>query len=116
MFINEYLNPSGRGFQAVLEKIAALQNQQTITQAQYDAINSERDAIRNTYNINGAPKATELGEIYNSLSETEKRALAGPYVLRSIADKVLAGAALSQQTRQQLNALQVKIEGRGEGE
>ena len=116
VFLNEYLNPSGRGFQALLEKIAALQNQQTITQAQYDAINSERDAIRNTYNINGAPKATELGEIYNSLSETEKRALAGPYVLRSIADKVLAGAALSQQTRQQLNALQVKIEGRGEGE
>ena len=116
VFLNEYLNPSGRGFQALLEKIAALQNQQTITQAQYDAINSERDAIRNTYNINGAPRATELGEIYNSLSETEKRALAGPYVLRSIADKVLAGADLSQQTRQQLNALQVKIEGRGEGE
>ena len=116
VFLNEYLNPSGRGFQALLEKIAALQNQQTITQAQYDAVNSERDAIRNTYNINGAPKATELGEIYNSLSETEKRALAGPYVLRSIADKVLAGADLSQQTRQQLNALQVKIEGRGEGE
>ena len=89
---------------------------QAITQAQYDAINSERDAIRNTYNINGAPKATELGEIYNSLSETEKRALAGPYVLRSIADKVLAGADLYQQTRQKLNALQVKIEGRGEGE
>jgi len=116
VFLNEYLNPSGRGFQALLEKIAALQNQQTITQAQYDAINSERDAIRNTYNINGAPKATELGEIYNSLSETEKSTLAGPYVLRNIADKVLAGAALSQQTRQQLNALQVKIEGRGEGE
>ena len=116
VFLNEYLNPSGRGFQAVIEKIAALQNQQTITQAQYDAINSERDAIRNTYNINGAPKATELGEIYNSLSEIEKSALAGPYVLRSIADKVLAGVALSQQTRQQLNALQVKIEGRGEGE
>ena len=116
VFLNEYLNPSGRGFQALLEKIAALQNQQTITQAQYDAINSERDAIRNTYNINGAPKATELGEIYNSLSETEKRALAGPYVLRSIADKVLAGAALSRETGQQLKALSLKIEGRGEGE
>ena len=116
VFLNEYLNPSGRGFQALLEKIAALQNQQTITQAQYDAVNSERDAIRNTYNINGAPKATELGEIYNSLSETEKRALAGPYVLRSIADKVLAGAALSRETGQQLKALSQKIEGRGEGE
>ena len=116
VFLNEYLNPSGRGFQALLEKIAALQNQQTITQAQYDAINSERDAIRNTYNINGAPKATELGEIYNSLSETEKRALAGPYVLRNIADKVLAGAALSRETGQQLKALSLKIEGRGEGE
>ena len=116
VFLNEYLNPSGRGFQALLEKIAALQNQQTITQAQYDAVNSERDAIRNTYNINGAPKATELGEIYNSLSETEKRALAGPYVLRSIADKVLAGAALSRETGQQLKALSLKIEGRGEGE
>lgn len=116
VFLNEYLNPSGRGFQALLEKIAALQNQQTITQAQYDAVNSERDAIRNTYNINGAPKATELGEIYNSLSETEKRALAGPYVLRNIADKVLAGAALSRETGQQLKALSLKIEGRGEGE
>jgi hypothetical protein len=116
VFLNEYLNPSGRGFQALLEKIAALQNQQTITQAQYDAVNSERDAIRNTYNINGAPRATELGEIYNSLSETEKRALAGPYVLRSIADKVLAGAALSQETGKQLKALSLKIEGRGEGE
>jgi hypothetical protein len=116
VFINEYLNPSGRGFQAVIEKIAALQNQQTITQAQYDAINSERDAIRNTYNIKGVPKATELGQIYNSLSETEKRVLAGPYVFNNLVKQIQAAAALSQETGQQLKALSLKIEGRGEGE
>jgi hypothetical protein len=53
-------------------KIAALQNQQTITQAQYSAINSERDAALNNYIINVVPKGAALIELYGTLPTAEQ--------------------------------------------
>lgn len=117
IFFNNYLNPSVQQLQALDPKFAALENQQTITQAQYDALNAERDAIRNNYNINGLPKAKELVDIYNNLdAERQKTIRASEFSINILTQKIQAGAAFSASQKERLYALQSKIEGRGEGE
>ena len=117
IFFNDYLNPSVQKLQALDPKFAALENQQTITQAQYNALNSERDAIRNYYNINGLPKATELVDIYNNLdAEGQKTIRASEFSINILTQKIQAAAAFSASQKERLYALQSKIEGRGEGE
>jgi len=117
IFLNDWLNPSIQKLQALDPKFAALENQQTITQAQYDALNSERDAIRNNYNINGIPKAKELVDIYNNLdAEGQKTIRASEFSINSITEKIQAGAAFSASQKERLYVLSQKIEGRGTGE
>ena len=116
-FFNDYLNPSVQNLQALDPKFAALENQQTITQAQYDALNSERDAIRNNYNVNGIPKAKELVDIYNDLdAEGQKTIRASEFSINILTQKIQAGAAFSAQQKERLYALSQKIEGRGANE
>ena len=117
IFFNDYLNPSIQKLQALDPKFAALENQQTITQAQYSALNAERDAIRNDYNINGIPKATELVEIYNSLGSKDQAAVkSSDFSINILTKKVQDAAAFSASQKERLYALSQKIEGRGEGE
>jgi hypothetical protein len=98
-------------------KFAALENQQTITQAQYDALNGERDAIRNNYNINGIPKAKELIDINNNLdTEGQSTVRASEFSVNILTKKIQDGAAFSASQKERLYALSQKIEGRGEGE
>ncbi|WP_353480114.1 hypothetical protein [Haliscomenobacter sp.] len=116
-FLTDWLLPAEQKFAALDPKFAALENQQTITQAQYNALNSERDTIRNNYNINSVPKAVEVSEIYNSLTVDEKTAIKGTDLdLNSILSKIRAIAAISTQQKERLYILSQKIEGRGEGE
>lgn len=117
IFVNDYLNPSIEKLQALEPKFAALENQQTITQAQYSALNSERDAIRNNYNVNGLPKAVELVDIYNSLNaEDQATVKSSDFSINSITKKIQDAAAFSTSQKERLYALSQKIEGRGEGE
>jgi hypothetical protein len=117
IFFNDYLNPSVQQLQALDPKFAALENQQTITQAQYDALNAERDAIRNNYNINGLPKAKELVDIYNNLdAEGQKTIKASEFSINILTTKIQAGAAFSASQKERLYALSQKIEGRGANE
>ena len=117
IFFNDFLNPSVQKLQALDPKFAALENQQTITQAQYDALNSERDAIRNNYNVNGLPKANELVEIYNNLdAEGQKTIRASEFSINILTQKIQAAAAFSAQQKERLYALSQKIEGRGANE
>jgi hypothetical protein len=116
-YFNEYLDPAIQKFAALDPKFSALENQQTITQAQYDAINSERDAARNDYNINAVPKASALIELYNSLPASEQATIKGTeFSVSIIAAKVQEAAAFSSSQKERLYALSQKIEGRGEGE
>lgn len=116
-YYNEYLDPAIQKFAALDPKISALQNQQTITQAQYNAINSERDAIRNYYNINAVPKVSALIDLYNSLPASEQATIKGTeFSVNAIAAKVQEAAAYSAAQKERLYALSLKIEGRGEGE
>ena len=117
IFFNDYLNPSVQKLQALDPKFAALENQQTITQAQYNALNSERDAIRNYYNINGLPKANELVDIYNNLdAEGQKTIKASDFSINSITKKIQDAAAFSTLQKERLYVLSQKIEGRGDKE
>ena len=117
IFFNDFLTPLIQKLQALDPKFAALENQQTITQAQYSALNSERDAIRNNYNINGLPRATELVEIYNSLgAEDQATVKSSEFSINILTQKVQDAAAFSASQKQRLYALSIKIEGRGEGE
>jgi hypothetical protein len=101
IFLNDWLSPSIQKLQALDPKFAALENQQTITQAQYDALNSERDAIRNNYNVNGIPKAKELVDIYNNLdAEGQKTIRASDFSINSITEKIQAAAAFSSQQKE----------------
>lgn len=116
-FFDNYLDPTEQKLAALDPKFAVLENQQTITQAQYDALNAERDAIRNYYLINGVPKVAALSELYNLLSTADKAIVKNlEFAISAVAAKVQSGTALSTQQRQRLNALSLKIEGRGEGE
>jgi len=116
-YFNNYLNPTGQKLAALDSKFAALENQQTITQAQYDALNSERDAIRNYYNINGLPLVTAIVDSFATLPAMEQATIKGTeFSVDAIAAKVQATLALSTQQKQRLYALSQKIEGRGEGE
>jgi len=116
-YFDNYLDPTAQKLAALDPKFAALENQQTITQAQYDALNSERDAIRNYYNINGVPVATAIVESFASLPASEQATINGTeFSVSAISAKIQTTLALSTQQKERLYALQSKIEGRGEGE
>ena len=116
-FLNALFMPASQKFEAINPKIAALQNQQTITQAQYSAINSERDAALNNYIINVVPKGAALIELYGALPTAEQVIIKDTELsVNAITTKVQAIQALLAQQKEQLYALSLKIEGRGEGE
>ena len=117
IFFLNYLQPFYTKLQSLEPKFAALQNQQSITQAQYSALSAERDAIRNDYSINGQPKAVELFNIYQSLSLPDKSVIkGGAFDINGIAQVIQATIAQSGLQRERLDVLSQKIEGRGEGE
>jgi len=116
-FINDWVNPTAQKLAALDPKFAALENQQTITQAQYDAINSERDAIRNNYNINGIPIGQTVFALFENLSSSEQAKIKGTDLdIKTVTAKIQAVAALSASQKERLYVLSQKIEGRGEGE
>jgi hypothetical protein len=115
LFITKYLQPNYTKLQALEPKFAALQNQQSITQAQFSALSAERDAIRNDYSINGLPKSVELVLIYTFLPEIDKNVIkGGPYDINTITKTVQATTTYSNLQKEKLLVLSQKIEGRGE--
>lgn len=54
--------------------ISALEGQQTITDAQWEAVNAERAAIRESYNPTVVPLNAVFRETFNSASEATRRA------------------------------------------
>jgi hypothetical protein len=95
---------------ALSQKISVLENQQTITQAQWDAVNSEREKIRDDYNNIGLPTIVgPVTELYNSSL---------PAVQRAFRDKLLLTQKFLQQIlaqgpvlNERIKALKPKIEG-----
>jgi hypothetical protein len=110
--INEFVNPTGRGFEAVISKLSALENQQTITQQEYDALNNEYQAIRQNYNTNAVPLFSEVISLYDRLGKAEQKvADAGPLTPSKITPIAYFIVGQAKQIKERLRQLLTKIEG-----
>jgi len=91
------------------EKISVLENQQTITQAQWDGIEAERSAIRDSYNSGYPTSVGPAFERYNSAPPAVQQALRGSFLTaQTLLRQILAtGVQLGNRTK----ALKAKIEG-----
>lgn len=115
--INEYINPAGRGFETVNQKLSTLENQQTITQQAYDAINNEFQTIRQNYNLKGPALASEIIALYDRLGPTQQKLVdTFPNSPTKITNLVTYLLNQSKQLKERLYQLSLKIIGRGEGE
>jgi len=114
---SNYLSPAIVAFETVKSKIEALMNQQSITQQQYDAVNTEFQAARSAYNTKGPSAAAEVFSLYDRLTSSQQKTIDAtnnsPSKLTTIIKNTLAQ---SSQIKELLNQLSLKIEGRGEGE
>ena len=91
------------------QKVAVLENQQTITQSQWDAIEAERIAIKESFNAGLSTTINPTIERYNSAPSAVQRALKSTLALtrKFIGQIVESIAALTERVK----ALRTKIEG-----
>ena len=98
---------------ALSQKVSVLENQQTITQAQWDAVNAERMGIRDRYNNVGLPTIINpTTDRYNSAPVAVQRAFRSTLTLTQQFLKQIIEAAVVLNER--VKALKAKIEGPSE--
>jgi hypothetical protein len=107
--LNNIINVAGRGLTAVQSKINALQNQQTITSSQWDAINSEYQNIKTTYNTQAPAKIIELNAFVESGTSAQQRLVQASF--QSLKTSIDAVLKLNADVKQQVNLLTDKIQG-----
>jgi hypothetical protein len=116
-FLNNHLNVVGRSYQAVNSKLAVLENRQSITQQEYDAVNNEYITARERYNARGPAIGREAIEIYQRLLPAQKRVIVGqPNSPTNLSNLIKQIVDLATQIKARLAQVALKIEGRGEGE
>jgi hypothetical protein len=118
IYINQYLNPAGRALFQIDAKLSALENQQTISPATFSAIDSEYQQVRTTFNSSARVEAgVQYLEAFNKLTQIQRGNVnqlpTGP---KNVQAKQALLIDNSSKIRQRLNKLELKIEGRGEGE
>jgi hypothetical protein len=112
--LNNYINPTGRIFQSVENKISALQNQQTITLAQWEAINSEFQAAREKYNSEAPAKIGELNSFVESGTARQQRVIDDERLSSSrtkLLNLIQYLLKTSAEIKEQLRLLRGKIQG-----
>ena len=112
--LNNYINPTGRIFQSVENKISALQNQQTITLAQWEAINSEFQAARDKYNSEAPTKIGNLNSFLESGTARQQRIVNDErlsFSLTKLQNLIQYLLKTSTEIKEQLRLLRSKIEG-----
>ena len=115
--VNTFINPRGRTVQSVESTLSALENQQSISQAAYDAVQNEYQNGRDAYNSVINVKYSELLGIYDKLPARYQRILdIGVTSPASINTLGLYLAKTGKSIRERLQALSTKIEGRGANE
>ena len=113
----QYFNPGAAGIRSANSKAAALQNQQSITQQQYDAVNNEYQNARQAYNVKGPALAGETTSLYSRLSVAQQKTIdAGKYSQTTIIAELKNVVSISKATSEILKQLALKIEGRGANE
>ena len=110
--LNNYINTTGRSLQSIESKISALENKQTITSAQWDAINAEFLAVQDKYNSQGPTKTAELYSFVESATASQQRLAnteqGGLKKIQNLTQYILKTAA---EIKEQLRLLASKIQG-----
>lgn len=112
--LNNYVNPTGRIFQSVENKISALQNQQTITLAQWEAINSEFQAAQEKYNAQAPDKIGELNSFVESGTTRQQRIINDErlsFSLTKLQNLIQYLLKTTTEIKEQLRLLRGKIQG-----
>jgi hypothetical protein len=112
--LNNFVNPTGRIFQSVENKISALQNQQTITLAQWEAINSEFQAAREKYNAQAPDKIGELNSFVESGTTRQQRIINDErlsFSLTKLQNLIQYLLKTTAEIKEQLRLLRGKIQG-----
>ena len=112
--LNNYINPTGRVFQSVENKISALQNQQTITLAQFQEINAEFQAAREKYNSEAPAKIGELNSFVEQGTARQQRVIDDERLSSSrtkLLNLIQYLLKTSTEIKEQLRLLRGKIQG-----
>ena len=115
--VNTILNPRARTLQAVDSKLSALENQQSISQAAYEAIQNEYQNGREAYNSVASVKIAEVIDIYKRLPDRYQRIFesgtpeATPVSPTSIINLARYISTTGASIRERLQGLATKIEG-----
>ena len=113
IYINQYLNPAGRALFQLDAKLSALENQQTITPAEFSAVDNEYQQIRDTFNSSVRVEASvQYLEAFNKLTRVQRGNVnqlpTGP---KNVQAKQALLIENSNKTRQRITQLKLKIEG-----
>lgn len=113
--LNQSINVYGREQEAIKSKLSALENQQSISQQAYDAINNEYLNARQKYNSKAPGLGSEVQGIYRRLTTAQKKVVDG--FPNSLTKLISLNSYISEQgklIRERLGQLSTKIEGLGE--
>lgn len=103
-------NRTQQRIEALKQQVSALENQETITQQQWDTVREELVQYRREFNTNINPKFNEAIDLFNASSERLRRALIGRINEgRGFTTNILIPA--SQDLKQRIDALKNKIAG-----
>ena len=111
ILVNTIINPRAIALQALEPKLSALENQQSISQAAYDAIQNEYQNGREAYNSVVSVKVAELLSIYDKLPAKYQQIVdSGSISPTYINNTGLYIATTGKSIRERLQVLATKIE------
>jgi hypothetical protein len=93
--------------------LSALENQQSITSAAWEAINNEFQQAKSAYDSGGPTLAAEVFSLYDRLSPTQQQVVVGPYSPAKINGLITYITSQSAQIKERLSQLRLKIESPG---
>ena len=108
---NQFINVAGRAYQAIDSKLSALENQQSITSAAWEAINNEFQQAKSAYDSGGPTLAAEVFSLYDRLSPTQQQVTLSSYTsptkINGLITYITSEAA---KIKERLSQLKLKIE------
>ena len=109
--INKFINPAGRAYQAIDSKLSALENQQSITSAAWEAINNEFQQAKSLYDSGGPILAAEVFSLYDRLGPTTQQVVLSAYTSPvKINGLITYITSESAKIKERLSQLKLKIE------
>ena len=108
---NQFINVAGRAYQAIDSKLSALENQQSITSAAWEAINNEFQQAKSLYDSGGPVLAAEVFSLYDRLGPTTQQVVLSAYTSPvKINGLITYITSESAKIKERLSQLKLKIE------